>query len=35
MGCAEQVKPFQEQGGLQALLNAAGRHYVEAQLWSD
>ena len=26
---------FLEQGGLQALLDAAGKHYVEAQLWSD
>lgn len=26
---------LREQGGLQALLDAAGKHYVEAQLWSD
>lgn len=26
---------LREQGGLQALLDAAGKHYVEAQLWPD
>ncbi|MGN1249642.1 MAG: hypothetical protein ACI4XW_06140 [Candidatus Spyradocola sp.] len=40
-GCAELLTVdmlrarLQEQGNLKALLDAAGKHYVEAQLWSD